>query len=130
MNDAPAKIQFVKSLFASKIFWTQMVTLAAMIASAAGWHLLDTPGQQEQLIGTLDAIATVALRLWFPTGPVSITGPVSVPAPVDVPVGASVVSVPTPAAIELQQTAIVQPLSDNIHTVDATTEIPIVKNPR
>lgn len=66
----------MKSLFASKIFWTQAVTLAAMILSASGVKVLDSPGMQEQLIGILDALATVMLRWMSPTGPVSLTAPI------------------------------------------------------
>ena len=93
MNPAPAQLAFVSSLFASKIFWVQVVSLVAMILSAAGVHVIDAPGAQEQIVGTLDALATMALRLWFPTGPVSLSAPFSTPANQNVPVGASVVHV-------------------------------------
>lgn len=126
---APAQLQFVSSLFTSKIFWAQVVTLVAMIASACGIHLLDAPGAQEQLIGVLDAIATVLLRLFFPSGPVSLGGPLTAPDPLPIPAGTSVVSVTAPPT-GVAPIAVVQPLSENIHTVDATTEIPTVKNPR
>lgn len=102
-----------------------------MIASACGVHLLDAPGAQEQLIGILDALATVVLRLWFPSGPVSVSGPLVAPPPLDIPAGTSVVSVTAPpAGTGVAPLAVVQPLSENIHTVDATTEIPTVKNTR
>ncbi len=127
---APAQVAFVKSLFASRIFWTQAVAFAAIVASAAGYHIIDAPGVQEQLVGALDALFTIYFRLNGPNGPVSLTGPVSVPDPVDIHAGSSVVSVPTPAAIELQHTTTVQPLADAIHTVDATLPVAEVYNPR
>ncbi len=105
---APAQLNFVSNLFASKIFWAQVVTLAAMILSAAGVHVIDAPGAQEQAIGILDALATMVLRLWFPTGPVSLSAPMSVPASKDVQAGAVVLHVPKPE--DEDQTATVSPL--------------------
>ena len=116
MNPAPAQLTFVSSLFASKIFWTQVVTLIAMVLSAAGYHVIDAPGAQEQLIGFLDVAATMALRWLTPNGPVSISAPLSVPANQPVAVGASVVTVAAPA--DAVQVTHVQPLSIGSHTVD------------
>lgn len=124
MNPAPAQLQFVSSLFASKIFWTQIITLAAMIASAAGVHVLDAPGAQEQAIGILDALATMALRLWLPTGPVSLTAPMSVPAAQDVPAGASVVHISAPT--DAVQPTVVRPLAVGTHTVAVAEPAPVV----
>lgn len=118
---APAQLAFVSSLFTSKIFWTQVVTLAALIASAAGVHVLDDAGTQAQVIGMLDAIATALIRWWFPTGPVSLSGPLITPAPQDVPVGASVVTVAAPKD-QVQVTA-VQPLPVGSHTVDVVAPL-------
>lgn len=123
-SPAPAQLQFVSSLFTSKIFWTQVITLIAMVLSASGVHVIDAPGVQEQLVGTLDVVFTVIFRLTGANGPVSLGAPLNTPAPVDVPPGASVVTVPTPSAT--LQATVVQPLADGVHTVDATTEIPIV----
>ena len=116
MNAAPAQIQFVSSLFSSKIFWTNIVGIAAMIASAAGAKVPGlAPGQQEETIGMLMALATMLLRWLAPTGPVSLTAPLSVPAAQDVPAGASIVHVAAPTDA-LQKTA-VQPLPVGTHTV-------------
>jgi hypothetical protein len=115
MNPAPAKLQFVSSLFASKIFWAQVIALAASIASAFGVHILDSQEAQQQAIGMADMLATMALRLWFPTGPVSLTAPLSVPASQDVPVGASVVHVAAPQ--DTVQATGVQPLAIGTQTV-------------
>lgn len=115
MNTATAKLQFVSSLFGSKIFWAQVIALAASIASALGVHLLDSQEAQQQAIGMADMLATMALRLWFPTGPVSLTAPFSVPASQDVPVGASVVHVAAPQ--DAVQTTGVQPLSVGTQTI-------------
>ncbi len=119
MTPAPAKLQFVSSLFASKIFWAQIVSLVALILSAAGYKVLDAPGAQEQIIGMLDGVATIALRLLFPTGPVSLTAPLSTPPSQDVQAGASVVNVPAPA--DRTQTTDVQPLAVGTHTVEVMT---------
>lgn len=75
-----AQLVFVRSLFTSKIFLAQVVTLVAMVMSAAGYHLIDAPGAQEQLIGVLDVIVTTLFRWLAPTGPVSLSGPVNAPA--------------------------------------------------
>lgn len=117
---APAQLSFVSSLFASKIFWTQVVSLIAMIATAAGWHLpyLETPGAQEQLVGYLDMAATFILRWLDSSGPVSIFAPFSTPAGQPVPVGASVVHVAAPAD-QVQVTA-VQPIDVGVHRVEVT----------
>ena len=124
MPPAPAQLIFVSNLITSKIFWTQVVTLVAMILSAAGVHVIDAPGVQEQVIGILDALATTALRLWAPTGPVSLSAPMSVPASQPVAVGASVVHVAAPA--EAVQTTTVQALAVGEHTV--TVAPPVAAN--
>jgi len=98
---ADAKLTFVTNIITSKIFWVQVVTLVAMVASAAGYKVLDAPGVQEQLVGALDAFATIILRLWFPSGPVSITGPLTSPTPKDVPPGTSIVVVPSDPSREV-----------------------------
>lgn len=98
---AEAKLTFVTNIVTSKTFWAQVVTIIALGASAAGYKVLDAPGVQEQLIGALDAVATVILRLWFPSGPVSLTGPLTSPAPKDVPPGTSIVVVPSDASREV-----------------------------
>lgn len=113
---APAKLTFVSNLLTSKIFLTQVVTLVALVASAAGYHLLDGPGVQEQVIGFLDVGATVLLRWWLPSGPVALTAPFKTPPAQDVPAGASVVSVPAPK--DSTQTPQVQPLSLGITQVE------------
>ncbi len=117
MPPAPAQLNFVSSLFSSHIFWAQVVTLAAMILSAAGVHVIDGAGAQEQAIGILDALATMALRLWLPTGPVSLTAPMSVPASMDVPAGAVVLHVPKPE--DRAQTPTVSPLKQGIYVNSA-----------
>ncbi len=118
---APAQLNFVSSLFTSKIFWAQVVTLAAMILSAAGVHVIDAPGAQEQAIGILDALATMVLRLWFPTGPVSLTAPMSVPASIDVPAGGVALHVPAPE--DRAQTPTVKALEPGTHEVTVTPAI-------
>lgn len=111
-----AKLTFVSNLLTSKIFLTQVVALAALIAGAAGVHVLDDQGTQAQIIGILDAIITVLLRWLFPTGPVSLTAPILTPAAQDVPVGASVVTVPAPK--DQIQVPGVQPLDVGRSTVE------------
>ena len=113
--NAPAKLTFVSNLFTSKIFLAQAVALLASILSAAGVHVLDDQGMQQQAIVVLDVVATGLLRWLFPTGPVSISAPVVTPPAQDVPVGASVVSVPAPK--DQQQVTAVQPLDVGVHTV-------------
>jgi hypothetical protein len=127
MNPAPAQLTFVSSLFTSKIFWAQIVSLAALVLSASGVHVIDAPGVQEQLIGGLDMLATIMLRLWFPTGPVSLTGPLSTPAAQNIPAGASVVSVPAPK--DAVQVAAVQALPVGSHTVDVAPPPPSIPPP-
>jgi hypothetical protein len=122
MPPAPAQLTFVSSLFASKIFWTQAVALLALILSTAGYHVIDAPGAQEQLIGFLDVTATMLLRWLSPTGPVSLSAPFSTPAPQDVPAGASVVTVPAKA--DLVQASDVQPLDIGRHTVEVVPASP------
>lgn len=112
---APAKLSFVSNLLTSKIFLTQLVALAAMIASAAGYHLLDGPGVQEQVIGFLDIVFTTIFRL-YSSGPVSLMGPLSTPSSQDIPAGASVVSVPAPK--DQTQITNVQPLPLGITQVE------------
>lgn len=111
-----AKLTFVSNLLTSKIFLTQVVALTALIAGAAGVHVLDDQGTQAQIIGILDAIITVLLRWLFPTGPVSLTAPILTPAAQDVPVGASVVTVPAPK--DQIQVPGVQPLDVGRSTVE------------
>lgn len=123
---APAQLNFVSSLFTSKIFLAQVVTVAASVASAAGIKILDDPAMQQQLILLLDALATALLRWQFPTGPVSVTGPASSPGAVDVPAGASVVKVWPAEASGMSMPAIVQALPSGIHTVDATRMVPAI----
>jgi hypothetical protein len=106
---APAQLTFVSNLFTSKIFLAQLAAVIASIATAAGVHVLDDPGNQQMLIVLLGGLATMLLRWLFPTGPVSISAPISTPAAQDVPVGASVVHVAAPAD-KIQVTA-VQPLA-------------------
>jgi hypothetical protein len=96
-TSAPAKLTFVSNLFTSKIFLTQVVTLAALIAGASGVHVLDDQGAQAQLVGVLDVVVTMLLRWLYPTGPVSISAPVSTPPAQDVPLGRSTVDIATPA---------------------------------
>lgn len=127
MNPAPAQISFVSNLLTSKIFLAQIVTMIASIASAAGVHILDDQGMQQQAILLLDAVATALLRWLFPTGPVSLTGPVSTPANQNVPVGASVVHVAAPA--EVVQTTTVQPLTVGEHTVSVAPPAPMNVTP-
>ncbi len=117
---APAQLSFVSNLFASKIFWTQVVALVAMIATAAGYHLpwLETPGSQEQLVGYIDMAATFLLRWLDSAGPVSIFAPFSTPAGQPVPVGASVVHVAAPA--DAVQVTAVQPIDVGVHRVEVT----------
>jgi hypothetical protein len=119
---APAKLTFVSNLLTSKIFLAQVVTLIAMIASAAGVHVLDDQGTQAQLIGVLDVVATMLLRWLFPTGPVSLSAPISTPLAQDVPAGASVVTVPAPK--DRSQVAGVQPLEIGAHTVEVVPPPP------
>lgn len=127
MPTAPAKLTFVSNLLTSKIFLTQVVAILASIASAAGVHLLDDQGMQQQLILVLDGVVTALLRWLFPTGPVSITAPVSTPAAQDVPVGASVVTVPVSA--NQLQVAGVQPLDVGTHTVAVDAPVSVISPP-
>lgn len=113
---APAYLTFVSNLATSKIFWAQVVTLIAMVLSAAGYHVIDAPGAQEQIVGALDAITTMLLRRYAQNGPVNFTAPLTVPANQPVAVGASVVTVAAPA--DQVQVTHVQPLSIGTHTVD------------
>jgi hypothetical protein len=112
---APAKLSFVSNLLTSKIFLTQLVTLVAMIASAAGYHVIDSPGVQEQIITFLDIAFTILFRL-YSSGPVAVFGPFSTPTQQDVPAGASVVSVPAPK--DQTQTTNVQQLPLGISEVE------------
>jgi hypothetical protein len=115
---APAKLQFVSSLLTSKIFWTQVVTVVALILNASGVHVLDDSAAQAQLIAAIDAVVTVIFRL-YSSGPVSLTAPISTPPGQDVPTGASVVSVPKPT--DLLQTPAVLPLETGAHIVEVGT---------
>lgn len=116
---APAKLQFVSNLATSKIFWAQIVTIAAIVLSACGVHVLDDPATQTQLIAAIDAVVTIGFRLGSNNGPVSLTGPMTTPPTQDVPTGASVVSVPAPK--DLTQTAAVLPLDTGAHIVEVGT---------
>jgi hypothetical protein len=82
------KIVFVASLFTSRIFWTQVIALGALVLTKAGFTLplLDDAGQAE-LVTLLDALMTTVFRTTGPNGPVSITAPLSTPAPIEVPPG-------------------------------------------
>ena len=89
------KIIFVQSLLTSRIFWAQVISLIAMIATTCGLHpqLLSEENQAE-LVGLIDMIATTVFRLWGVNGPVSLTAPITVPAPQDLPMsGTSTVTV-------------------------------------
>lgn len=117
MPTAPAKLEFVTNLITSKIFWTQVVTIIALLLSMSGVHVLDDPAVQVQLIAAIDAVVTVVFRL-YSSGPVSITGPITAPATQDVHTGASVVTVP--ASKDQTQTADIIPLAAGTHTVDVS----------
>lgn len=117
MPTAPAQLNFVSNLFTSKIFLTQVIALAASIASAAGVHVLDDQGTQQQIIGVLDFVITAILRWQFSTGPVSVSGPVSTPSPRDVPSGVSVVTVVSPKEQEHTAAQAVQPIGTGVHEV-------------
>ncbi len=114
---APAQLTFVSNLFTSKIFLTQVVALAATVANAAGYRVLDDPMVQQQAITILDLIVTALLRWLFPTGPVSVGGPVSTPANQDIQAGASVVTVVAQAEQTATNAPAVQKLETGTHTV-------------
>jgi len=69
----------MKSLFASKTFWTNALSLVAMIATAGGYTLpaaIATPEAQAITIGTITTIANIILRT-VTSEPVSIMGGVA-----------------------------------------------------
>lgn len=88
------KLVFVASLFTSKIFWSQVIALAAMIATASGAHpQWASEASQAELVGLVDMIATTVFRLWGTNGPVSLSAPLSTPPAQDVSVGVHAVQV-------------------------------------
>ncbi len=117
MPSAPAKLQFVSSLFTSKIFLAQVVTLIATILNAAGYRVLDDPAAQQQVITILDLIVTALLRWLAPTGPVSVAGPVSTPPNRDVQVGTSVVTIASKQEQSDTLAQAVQKLDTGTHSV-------------
>jgi len=129
------QIVFVSSILTSKIFWTQVVAAAAMIATAAGLHppWLDASNQAE-LVGALATLATVALRLWGYSGPVALTAPLSTQAAQELPPGTHTVTVqpppapaaPPPPTVTVQPSApsYIAPLS-----TDSITGAPVVYSP-
>ncbi len=55
----------MKSIFASKTFWTNAISLAAMIATASGSPyalLLSDPQTQAMVIGGVTTVANIVLR--------------------------------------------------------------------
>jgi hypothetical protein len=97
-STAPAKLSFVSNLFTSKIFLAQVAGLVAVIAGAAGVHVLDDPTAQTELVAVLSFVGTILLRWLAPTGPVSVSAPIITPPAQDVPLGRSTVEIATPAA--------------------------------
>lgn len=85
------KIVFIASLFTSRIFWAQVIALAALIATAAGWH----PGwwsaeNQAELVGLIDVLMTTIFRTTGTNGPVTLTAPLSTPPAIPIPPGSAV----------------------------------------
>lgn len=105
----PAKLQYITSFATSKIFWTQVIMVFALMLGASGVHVLDDPLQQAELVAGISGVMTVIFRVFFSSGPVSMTGPMSSPPSQDIPAGNSVISVPPPQ--ETTQTVIVSPVS-------------------
>jgi len=55
----------MKSIFYSKTFWTNIISLAAMVATASGSPyalLLSDPQTQAMVIGGATTVANIALR--------------------------------------------------------------------
>jgi hypothetical protein len=104
----------VKSLFTSKIFLAQVVTLVAMVATMAGYHpAWATEANQAELVSMIDLVATTAFRMFGVNGPVSLTAPISTPAPQDLLPGSQAVEVKADpnAPVAIQQ------LAPGVHTV-------------
>lgn len=88
------RLVFVSSLFTSRIFWTQMVGLAALLATISGAHpAWADPTQQAALVGAIDMIITTVLRLVGTNGPVSLSAPLSTPPPQEMDAGVHAVQV-------------------------------------
>ena len=55
----------MKSIFASRIFWTNIVSMVCMVATATGSPyalLLSDPQTQTMVIGGVTTVANIALR--------------------------------------------------------------------
>ena len=55
----------MKSIFASKTFWTNIISLACMVATSTGSPyaiLLSDPQTQAMVIGGVTTVANIALR--------------------------------------------------------------------
>jgi hypothetical protein len=55
----------MKSIFASRTFWTNIISLACMVATATGSPyalLLSDPQTQTMVIGGVTTVANIALR--------------------------------------------------------------------
>jgi hypothetical protein len=55
----------MKSIFASRIFWTNVISLAAMVATATGqpWAaVLSDPQTQAMVITGINTVATIGFR--------------------------------------------------------------------
>jgi len=91
------QLVYVSSLFTSKIFWTQVLAGAGMLATALGLHpAWLSADNQAELVGTLTMVATVAFRLFAASGPVSVTAPLSTPANQELGVGEHTITVAPP----------------------------------
>lgn len=112
-----AQITYTTSPWLSPTFLGAIVTVLAMIASAAGIHVLDDQTVQQQLIVALGFVGTGIARYMWPQndGRLSFSAPLSTPAPQNVPVGASVVTVP--ATRDQSQVTTVQPLDVGMQTI-------------
>ncbi len=89
------KLVFVASLFTSRIFWTQVIALAALVVTAAGYHpaLLSAENQAE-LVGLVDALMTTIFRVTGPNGPVTLSAPLRRrPPPLELAPGTHTVTV-------------------------------------
>lgn len=92
------QLVFVTSLFTSRIFWTQVIALVALIVTAAGFHPdILSQANQAELVGLVDALMTTIFRVTGTNGPVSLKAPIRrPPAPVDVPPGRHTLTITAP----------------------------------
>jgi hypothetical protein len=109
------QLVFVTSLFTSRIFWAQVIALAALIATAAGFHP-DWWGadHQAELVGLIDAVMTTVFRVSGPNGPVSVSAPLATPPPPrELTPGDHVVTVTSTPMLSAHPIVTVSPLAPN-----------------